>query len=171
MPLTLQGLHVDGVGLDLCSEASFWTCALNGAETFDIAGLMECGAVAHGCYVVALDNSGCCVDCYFGRSAAEGGRCWILDMDFTAGDVATVQPGSGLEALNLVKGRMLPVGWCGDAPGSIRYATLPGNLICHGASWCDVIGSYLVVVCWTAAGICCGGCTMLCVVISDAISR
>ncbi|GMH16172.1 hypothetical protein Nepgr_018013 [Nepenthes gracilis] len=113
---------------------------------------------------------------------AEGGRCWILDMDSTAGDVATVQPGSGLEALNLVKARMLPVGWCGDAPGSIRYATwldfeasnyswLPGNLICHGASWCDVIGSYLVVVCWTAAGICCGGCTMLCVVISDAISR
>ncbi|GMH21250.1 hypothetical protein Nepgr_023092 [Nepenthes gracilis] len=36
--------------------------------TFDIAELMECGAVAHGCYLAALDNSGCCVGCYFGRS-------------------------------------------------------------------------------------------------------
>ncbi|GMH15610.1 hypothetical protein Nepgr_017451 [Nepenthes gracilis] len=38
------------------------------AGTFDIAGLMECGAVAHGCYLAALENSGCCVGCYFGRS-------------------------------------------------------------------------------------------------------
>ncbi|GMH11637.1 hypothetical protein Nepgr_013478 [Nepenthes gracilis] len=37
-------------------------------RTFDVAGLMECGAVAHGCYLAALDNSGCCVGFYFGRS-------------------------------------------------------------------------------------------------------
>ncbi|GMH18529.1 hypothetical protein Nepgr_020370 [Nepenthes gracilis] len=33
------GLDVDGVGLDLCSEASFWSCnrfALNGAGVFDL---------------------------------------------------------------------------------------------------------------------------------------
>ncbi|GMH07538.1 hypothetical protein Nepgr_009378 [Nepenthes gracilis] len=42
--------------------------------TFDIAGLMECDAIAHGCYLAALDHSGCCVGCYFCRS----GSCWMM---------------------------------------------------------------------------------------------
>ncbi|GMH16919.1 hypothetical protein Nepgr_018760 [Nepenthes gracilis] len=83
-----------------------------------------------------------------GVFAAVGGRCWILDMDSTAGDVATVQPGCQRMLLD----PFVYATWL-DFEAS-DYSWLPGNLICHGASWCDVIGSYLVVVCWTAAGIC-----------------
>ncbi|GMH02166.1 hypothetical protein Nepgr_004005 [Nepenthes gracilis] len=62
-----------------------FVCSLTGYRpaakgTFDIAGLMECGAVAHGYYVAALDNSSCCVGCYFSWSEEDPLSAGLLDV-------------------------------------------------------------------------------------------